>query len=84
MKFLHLRGRVLVAYKKPLGSSLKNYSSFDFSLSDTDRFTSSLKNIDDYEANGNEIQFETSAAKFSIDVRGFDENRDIEVQCQLL
>lgn len=81
---LPLECKISTAYKVPIGNSIRKYNRFDYELENHEQFTTSAKNSEIIGQEKNSIIFKTSHDDFFIQITGFDKNRDVEVQWQLL
>lgn len=77
------RIQIKTGYYKTTGGGISKYNPLDFELSDTTKFDIKSKNAEAILRENNRLIFEITDNKFSITVRGFDENRDLEIRCQL-
>lgn len=81
---LPFRCYVQMGYKKPFGNSVKGYNPFDFQVQDEEKFIIECANTNIKKSENNEILFEVNGEDFSLEITGFDPNRDLEVRCEVL
>ncbi|MEX0608152.1 MAG: hypothetical protein WD016_04500 [Balneolaceae bacterium] len=77
------RVTIETGYYKITGGGVTKYNSMDFDLSDKDQFEVIHENTKSISRIENKLVVEITANNFSITVTGFDENRDLEIKCQL-
>lgn len=81
---LPFRIKVRMGYYKTTGGGITKYNPLDFDLSETTQFDVTPSNAATISREGNELVFEITNKKYSVTVNGFDENRDLEIRCQLI
>ena len=81
---LPFRIKVRMGYYKTTGGGISKYKPLDFDLSETTQFNIILNNAVTISRVNNELVLEITDKKYSVTVNGFDENRDLEIRCQLI
>lgn len=81
---LPFRIKVRMGYYKTTGGGITNYNILDFDLSETTRFNIIHSNAATISRKSNELVVEITGKKYSVTVNGFDENRDLEIRCELI
>jgi hypothetical protein len=76
--------KVRMGYYKTTGGGITNYNPLDFDLSETTQFNITHNNAATISRKSNELVVEITDKKYSVIVNGFDENRDLEIRCQLV
>jgi len=71
-------------YYKITGGGVTKYNALDFDLSDKDQFEVIHENTKSVSRIENKLVVEVTDNNFSVTVTGFDENRDLEIKCQLI
>jgi len=70
-------------YYKITGGGVNKYNTLDFDLSNKNQFEVIYENTKSITQKENKLIVEVEDDNFSITVIGFDENRDLEIKCQL-
>lgn len=78
--FVPLDCRIETGYATVHGDPFRLWDAADFWLGDSGRFTIDASGVTGLVADGNEIRFRLNSDDASIAVRGFDENRQLEVR----
>ncbi len=72
--------RVMMGYKRPFGNSISSYSTYDFLLEADGKFVFANKDTFIQKKAGNILEFQVTGKDFSLEVTGFDVNRDLELR----
>lgn len=78
--FAPLECRMEAAYATVHGDPFRLWDAADFWLDDSERFNIDASGATDLVVDGNELRFRLNADDASVVVRGFDENRQLEVR----
>ncbi|WP_285315375.1 hypothetical protein [Stenotrophomonas maltophilia] len=78
--FVPLECRLEMGYATVHGDPFKLWDAADFWLGDSGRFSINSSGVADLAVDGNELRFRMDTDDASIAVRGFDENRQLEVR----
>ena len=78
--FVPLECRVETGYATVHGDPFRLWDAADFWLEDRKRFSIDTSGVTDLTVDGNELRFRMDKDDASIAVRGFDENRQLEVR----
>ncbi len=78
--FVPLECRVETGYATVHGDPFRLWDAADFWLDDSKRFSIDTSGVTDLAVDGNELRFRLDKDDASIAVRGFDENRQLEVR----
>lgn len=76
--------RIQTGYASTMGDGISKYHPMDYDLSNTDIFHVTTKGAEVNQKEKNTIVAEVSDQKFSIEVIGFDNNRDLEVRGKII
>jgi hypothetical protein len=72
--------RVMMGYKRPFGNSISSYSTYDFLLEADGKFVFANKDTSIHKKEKNILEFQVTGKDFSLEVTGFDVNRDLELR----
>lgn len=78
--FVPLECRVETGYSTVHGDPFRLWDAADFWLDDSKRFSIDASGVTDLTVDGNELRFRLEKDDASVAVRGFDENRQLEVR----
>jgi len=79
-KSLPLSVEIKTAYATTLGDPFKQWDAADFWLNDDKNFLIDSYSVENISRDGNVVRFEICSPDASFSLRGFDENRKVEVQ----
>ncbi len=76
--------KISTGYFRIRGGGISKYKLLDFNLAETEQFKVINNNTTIISRRKNILEAKVTRKKFSLETKGFDQNRDLEIRCQLI